>query len=135
MDFLSFKILNYGPCFVGTVIVVEKEAALGGGDWTLAADLLDDFGQNCFCIIRPCDGAVSREIIDCHRPLVVEEGGKHLLPTTLKSRLADFMSLVVKTQPCFVYAFAGDALEWYKGLISCGDIRHAFGSIRLNTSE
>lgn len=30
----------------------------GGGEWTLAADLLDDFGQNCFCIEWPCDGAV-----------------------------------------------------------------------------
>ena len=40
-----------GPCFVGTGIVVEKEATLGGGDWTLAADLLDNFGQNCFYII------------------------------------------------------------------------------------
>ena len=51
MDFLFFKILSYGPCFVGTGIVVEKEDILGGGDWMLAADLLDDFGQNCFCII------------------------------------------------------------------------------------
>ena len=43
LDLLSFKILSYGPCFVGTGIVVEKED--GGGDWTLAADLLNDFGQ------------------------------------------------------------------------------------------
>ena len=39
---LFFK--SYGPCFVGTGIVVEKEDVPGGGDWTLAADLLDDFG-------------------------------------------------------------------------------------------
>ena len=66
-------------------------------------------------------------------PLVVEEEGKHPLPA-LKSRLADLMSLVVWTQPCFVSAFAGDAVEWYPGLISCDDIRHTF-VIRLKTSE
>ena len=31
---------------------MEKEDVLGGADWTLAANLLDDFGQNCFCMIR-----------------------------------------------------------------------------------
>lgn len=49
--FLSFKILTYSPCFVGPGIVGEKEDSLGGGDWTLAADLLDNFGQNCFHIV------------------------------------------------------------------------------------
>ena len=39
------------PCFVGTGIVMEKENVLGGGDWVLAAELPDDFRQNCFCII------------------------------------------------------------------------------------
>ena len=45
--------LSYSPGFVGTgIVVAEKDDVLGGGDWTLAADLLDDFGQkNCFCII------------------------------------------------------------------------------------
>ena len=46
---VSLKILNYSPCFVVTGIAV-KEDILGGGDWILAADLLDDFGQNTFCM-------------------------------------------------------------------------------------
>ena len=47
----SFKIPIYGPCFVGTGIVVGD--VLGGGDWTLDADVLDrHFGQNCFCMIN-----------------------------------------------------------------------------------
>ena len=33
LDLLSFKILSYGPCFVGTGIVLEKEdGVLGDGD-------------------------------------------------------------------------------------------------------
>ena len=28
----------------------SKEAVLGDGDWALAADLLNDVRQNCFCI-------------------------------------------------------------------------------------
>ena len=51
LGFFPFKILSYGPCFEGTGIVVEKEDVLGDGDWTLAADLLDDFGQNDVCTI------------------------------------------------------------------------------------
>ena len=39
-----------------------KDVFLGGSDWTLTADLLDDFGQNCFCIEWPCDGAVRRQL-------------------------------------------------------------------------
>ena len=65
---------------------------------------------------------------------MVEEDGKHPLPA-LKSWLADLVSLVVWTKPCFVPLFAGDAIEWYKGLIYCDDIRHAFGSIQLKMAE
>lgn len=75
---LSFKIPSYGPCFVGTGIVVEKENVLGGGDWTLAVDLLDDCGQRSFSIISTCDDAFSRQDINCHGPLVVEIYGKIL---------------------------------------------------------
>ena len=42
--------LSYSPRFVGTDTVVEKENVLGDGNWTLAAYLLCDVGQNCFCI-------------------------------------------------------------------------------------
>ena len=64
-------------------------------DWTLAADL-DDFGQNSVCIIWQCDGAVSRQNINYHRPLVVELKKTHPLPS-LKSGLAGLVSLIVCT--------------------------------------
>ena len=47
-NFLSFKVLTYGSCFVGTGIVMEQESILGGVYCTLAADLLDNFGQICW---------------------------------------------------------------------------------------
>ena len=36
---MRLEIVRYGPRFVCTGIAVEKEDSLGGGDWTLAADL------------------------------------------------------------------------------------------------
>ena len=42
--FLSFKLLSYNPHFVGSGFVLEEDI-LGGGDWILVTDLLDDFGQ------------------------------------------------------------------------------------------
>ena len=58
---------------------------------------------------------------------MVEEDGKHLL--ALKSGPADLLSVVVRTQPCFVPAYACDATEWYPGPISCDDTCHTFGFI------
>ena len=61
---------------------------------------------------------------------MVEEDGKHSLPA-MKSGLADLVSLVVWTQPCFfVPAFAGDEAEWYPCLMSGDDIRHTLRSLR-----
>ena len=37
---------------------MEKKDVLGGGDWVLAADLLDAVGKKVLCVIR--DGSVSR---------------------------------------------------------------------------
>ena len=87
---------------------MEKEDVVDGGDWTLAANLPDDFGQNCFC--TTFYGAASRQHTNCNRPLSLEEKGKHPHPA-LKSGLAGLVP-VVWSQPCFVPAFADDAAEW-----------------------
>ena len=50
LGILSFRISSYGPCFVLTGILMEIKDVLRGADWMLAADLQDDFGQNCFFV-------------------------------------------------------------------------------------
>ena len=47
---MSFK--SHGLCVMGLGIVLEDEDVLGGGDWKLATDLLINFGQNYFWLIR-----------------------------------------------------------------------------------
>ena len=67
---------------------LEEKDILQGGDWVLAADFLENFGQKHFCTIWPSGGAVIRQNISCPRRLVLEEDGKQPLPA-LKSGLAE----------------------------------------------
>lgn len=130
LGILSFRIYSYGPCFVLTGILVEIKDVLRGADWMLAADLQDDFGQNCFFVQWPA-GAVSRQLnISCQRPLVVQADGKHCLPALINSGLVP-LSLFGPIHALF----AGNATEWYPSLILLGNIHHMFGSLWLRMAE